>query len=69
MTIMEHVPLWHCGASFVHMPKSGIARSSGRSIYNLLRKQQIISTVVVPAYNPKSNGKDFLFLHGISGSF
>ena len=41
MNIVEHVPLWHGGASFGYMPKSGIAGSSGRSISNFLRNLQI----------------------------
>ena len=41
MNIVEHVPLWHGGASFGYMFKNGIAGSSGRSIYNFLRNCQI----------------------------
>jgi hypothetical protein len=41
MNIVEHVPVWHDGASFGYIPKSGIAGSSGRSISNLLRNLQI----------------------------
>jgi hypothetical protein len=41
MNIVEQVLLWHCGASFGHMPKSGIAGSSGRSIFNFQRNLQI----------------------------
>jgi hypothetical protein len=41
MNLVEHVPLWHCGASFGYNTKSGIAGSSGRSISNFLRKLQI----------------------------
>jgi hypothetical protein len=41
MNIVEHVPLWHGGASFGYIPKSGIAGSSGRSIPNFLRNLQI----------------------------
>jgi hypothetical protein len=41
MNIVEHVPLYHGGASFEYMPKSGIAGSSGRSISNFLRNFQI----------------------------
>jgi hypothetical protein len=41
MNIMEHVPLWHYGASFGYIPKSGIAASSSRSISNFLRNLQI----------------------------
>jgi hypothetical protein len=33
MNIVEHVPLWHGGASFGYIPKSGITGSPGRSIY------------------------------------
>ena len=41
MNIVEHIPLWHGGASFVNIPKSGIAGSSGRSISNFLWNLQI----------------------------
>jgi hypothetical protein len=41
MNIMEHVPLWHGGASFGYISKSGIAESSGRNISNFLRNYQI----------------------------
>jgi hypothetical protein len=41
MNIVEHMPLWHCRASFDYIPKSGIAGSSGRSISNFLRNLQI----------------------------
>ena len=41
MNIMENMPLWHCGATFGYIPKSGITRSSGRSICNFLRHFQI----------------------------
>ena len=41
MNIVEHVPLWHGGASFEYMPKSNIAGSSGRPISNFLRNLQI----------------------------
>jgi hypothetical protein len=40
MNIVEHVPLWPGGASLEYNPKSGIARSSGRSITNFLRTLQ-----------------------------
>jgi hypothetical protein len=41
MNIVEHVPLWHGRASFRYISKSGIAGSSGRSIFNFLRNLQI----------------------------
>ena len=41
MNIVEHMPLWHGGASFVYILKSGIAVSSGRSISNFRRNFQI----------------------------
>jgi hypothetical protein len=41
MNIVEHLPLWHGGASFGYIPKSGIAGSSGRSLYIFLRNLQI----------------------------
>jgi hypothetical protein len=39
--IVEHMPLWHCRASFRYIPKSGIAGASGRSISKFLRSLQI----------------------------
>ena len=41
MNIVEHVPLWHGGATFGYILKSGVAGSSGRSISNFLRKLRI----------------------------
>jgi hypothetical protein len=41
MNIVEHVLLWHGGPSFGHIPKTGIAGSSGSSISNVLRNLQI----------------------------
>jgi hypothetical protein len=41
MNIVEHLPLWHAGASFGYIAKSGIAGSSGRSSSNFLRNLQI----------------------------
>ena len=41
MKVVEHVPLWHGGASFAYIFKSGIAGSSGRSISNFLRNLQV----------------------------
>jgi hypothetical protein len=35
------MPLWHGGASFGYIPKSGIAVFSGKSISNFLRNLQI----------------------------
>ena len=40
MNIVEHVPLWHGGASFGYITKSR-AGSSGRPISNFLRNTQI----------------------------
>jgi hypothetical protein len=37
MNIVEHMPLWHGGASFGYIPKSSIAVPSGRSTSNFLR--------------------------------
>ena len=41
MNIVEHVPLWHGGASFGYMPKNGIVGFSGRTVSNFLRNLQI----------------------------
>jgi hypothetical protein len=41
MNIVEHMLLWHGGASFVYIPESGIAGSSAISISNFLRNLQI----------------------------
>ena len=41
MSIVEHMPLWHVGASFWYIPKDGIARASDLFISNFLRKLHI----------------------------
>ena len=41
MNIVEYVAPWYGGASFGYIPKSGIAGSSGRYIFNFLRNLQI----------------------------
>ena len=41
MNIVEQVPLWHGGASFGYIHKSGVAGSSGRLISNFLRNLKI----------------------------
>ena len=41
MNIVEHVSLWHGGASFGYIPKNGISGSLGTSISNFLRNLQI----------------------------
>jgi hypothetical protein len=38
VNIMEHMPLWHGRTSLGYIPKGSIAGSSGRSIFNFLRK-------------------------------
>jgi hypothetical protein len=40
MNIVDHVPLLKVGASSGYMPRSGIARSSGRTMSNFLRNCQ-----------------------------
>ena len=66
MNIVEHVPLWHGGATFRYIPKSGIAGSSGRSIPNLLRNLQIDFQSGCTSFHPTINGGVFLFLHILS---
>jgi hypothetical protein len=41
MNIVEHVPLWHGGASFGYIFNTDIAEFSGTSISNYLRNLQI----------------------------
>jgi hypothetical protein len=41
MNIVKEVSLWHGGASFGYIPKSGISGSSGRFISNFLRNLHI----------------------------
>jgi hypothetical protein len=40
MNIVEHVSLLHVGASLGYMSMSGIARSSGSTMFNFLRNCQ-----------------------------
>ena len=40
MNMVEHVSLFHVGASSRYMPRSGIAGSSGSTMSNFLRKHQ-----------------------------
>jgi len=63
MYILEHMPLWHGGASFGYMPKSGILRSSGRSISSFVRKLQIDFQSGCTSFNSASSRGEFLFLH------
>ena len=62
MNIVEHVSLWHDGTSFVYIPKSGIAGSSGSSIFNFLRNLQIDFQSGCTRFNPTSNEVVFLLL-------
>jgi hypothetical protein len=41
MNIVDHMFLWHCGASLEDMLKSGLAGSSGRTISSFLRNQKM----------------------------
>jgi len=61
--IVEHLPLWHVGASFGYIPISGIAGSLGRSITIFLRKLQIDFQSGCTSLHPTSNGGVFLFLY------
>ena len=63
MNIVEHVSLLQVGASSGYMPRSRIAGSSGTIMSDFLGTTRLISIVVVPAYNPTSNGGVFHFLH------
>ena len=40
MNIVEHVSLLHIGTSSGYMPRSGIAGSSGSTMFNFLRSHQ-----------------------------
>jgi hypothetical protein len=40
MNIVEHVSLLFVGESFRYMPRSGIAGSSGNTMFNYLRNRQ-----------------------------
>ena len=63
MNVVEHMPLWDVGTSFMYMPSSDIAGSSGRTMSNFLRNHQIVSKVISQACSPTNNGRVFLFLH------
>ena len=49
MNIVGHVSLLQVGTSSGYMPRRGIAGSSSRTMFNILRNHHTISRVVVPA--------------------
>jgi hypothetical protein len=65
MNTVEQVALCYVGVSFGFMSRCSIARSSGITICNYLRKSFgfLNYKVVVPVYTPTSNEGVFLFLH------
>jgi hypothetical protein len=58
MNIVEHSSLLHVRASSGYMPRSGIDGSSGSTMSIFFEKppDRHISIVVVPSFNPTSNG-------------
>ena len=70
MNIVEYVAPWYGGASFGFIPKSGKAGSSGRYIFNFLRKLQIDFLSGFYKFSiPTSNGGMFLFLHILANMY
>jgi hypothetical protein len=65
MNIIVHVSLLQVGASSGYMPRSGIAVSSGGTMYNFLRNCQTDFQSDYSA-DPTSNGGVCLFLHILS---
>jgi hypothetical protein len=66
MNKMGHMPLGQAGASFVYIPKNGIAGSSGKSISNFLRNFQIHFQSGCTNSQFHQNEGAFLFLHNLS---
>jgi hypothetical protein len=63
LNIMEHVPLWHGGASFGYIPRSGTVGSLDTSLSNFLRNLHIDFQSSFTRCNPTSNRGIFLFFH------
>ena len=54
--------------SFGYIPRSGIAGSKGRSIFNYLSISILLSTVAAPICIPTNSAKRFPFLHVLAST-